>query len=214
MNGYWQRLNEQSAGLVEQVRQSLVSISNGRDGQGAGTIWHEDGLVLTNAHVVLSGPGRRRGSLSVRLWDERVLAARLLAFDRRHDVAALAVDANDLPTIELGESRRLRPGHWVLSVGHPWGVMGAASAGMVIGVGANLPGMPNGANWELIAASLQLRPGHSGGPMVDASGRLVGINTMIAGPEVGLAVPVHVVKRFLKEALEAEGEERPAPAMV
>jgi S1-C subfamily serine protease len=87
-----------------------------------------------------------------------------------------------------------------MALGHPWGVSGAATAGVVIGVGNDLPEMP-WSDREWIAVGLHLRPGHSGGPLVDAQGRLVGINTMMTGLEVGMAVPVHVVKAFLKQAL-------------
>jgi S1-C subfamily serine protease len=88
-----------------------------------------------------------------------------------------------------------------LAVGHPWGVEGGATLGVVIGIGADLPENPQ--PWrELIAVSLHLRPGHSGGPLVDAHGTLVGINTMMAGPEVGLAVPVDAVQDFLKDRVQ------------
>jgi S1-C subfamily serine protease len=87
----------------------------------------------------------------------------------------------------------------VVALGHPWGVTGATTAGMVIDVGRPAEGLPY--RGELIQVGLHLRPGHSGGPMVDGAGRLVGINTMISGPEVGLAVPIHSVKRFLKQRL-------------
>ena len=82
-----------------------------------------------------------------------------------------------------------------MAAGHPWGVEGAVATGVVIGAGDE----PD--RRELLAVSLSLRPGNSGGPLTDAQGRLVGINAMVTGPEVGLAVPVHVVKRFLKRAL-------------
>jgi S1-C subfamily serine protease len=79
-------------------------------------------------------------------------------------------------------------------------VEGAVTAGIVIGAGAEWPEMPgNRHDWVMV--SLHMRPGHSGGPLVDARGRLVGINTMIHGPDVGLAVPTHVVVEFLKQAL-------------
>jgi S1-C subfamily serine protease len=127
------------------------------------------------------------------------------------DLAALKIDAGGLPTIALGESTKLRPGELVLSLGHPWGVEGAVTAGVVISIGvARQSGrLLEGAEWrgqrhadrEWITASLHVRPGHSGGPMVDAGGRLVGINTIMAGPGVGVAVPVHVAKAFLKAAM-------------
>lgn len=187
-------LNAEMADVVEGVRQSLVEIRNGHRGVGAGTIWHPEGLILTNAHVV----GRR--SLQVALPDGRRLAAQVVAHDVSRDIAALTVEATDLPTIELGDSQKLRAGQWVLALGHPWGVAGAATAGVIAGVGKQLPEMPlSDRDW--IAVSLHLRPGHSGGPLVDDRGRLVGINTMMAGPDVGLAVPVHVVKQFLRQAV-------------
>lgn len=194
MSDVLQHLNTELASVVASVRHSLVHVQNGPAGAGAGTIWHPDGLILTNAHVA------RRRRLRVALPDGRTLPARILAHDRELDLAALAVDASGLPTIELGDSRRLQPGQWVLALGHPWGVPGAVSAGVVTGVGPHLPEMPL-AHREWIAASLHLRPGHSGGPLVDALGRLVGINTIMAGPDVGLAVPVHVVKAFLRDAV-------------
>jgi S1-C subfamily serine protease len=188
------QLNAELAGIVDGARQSLVEIRNGHKGVGAGTIWHPEGLILTNAHVV----GRR--ALHVALPDGRILKAQVAAHDASRDIAALSVEATDLPTIELGDSRSLRPGQWVLALGHPWGVAGAVTAGVVAGAGRDLPEMPH-SDREWIAVSLHLRPGHSGGPLVDDRGRLVGMNTMMAGPDVGLAVPVHVVKHFLRQAV-------------
>ncbi|MGD8804605.1 MAG: trypsin-like peptidase domain-containing protein [Chloroflexota bacterium] len=187
------QINDQMAAVVEDARRCLVQVHNGRHGAGAGTILHADGLIVTNAHVV------KRRSPKVTLSDGRTLPARLLTYDEDLDLAAVAVEARELPTIELGRRGQLRPGQWVVALGHPWGVTGASTAGMVIDVGRPLDGLPY--RGELIQVGLSLRPGHSGGPMVDGSGRLVGINTMISGPEVGLAVPIHSVKRFLKQNL-------------
>ncbi len=191
-------INKEMTAVIEQVRRSLVHLTNGSQGSGAGTIWHADGLILTNAHVV------QRHAPQVVLADGRVFTSRLLAYDEALDLAALSIDAHELPTIELGNSRQLRPGHWVIAIGHPWGVLGAASAGTVIDVGVplELPRYPG----DLIQVGLQLRPGHSGGPMVDGNGRLVGINTMIAGPQVGLAIPLHTAKQFLRDHLGRASE--------
>lgn len=193
-----QQLNDELAAMVDGARRGLVQISNGGRGFGAGTIWHPDGLIVTNAHVIGG-----RHALNVTLPDDRTLPAEVLAADPDRDIAALYVEASDLPTVELGQSKRLRPGDWVLAVGHPWGVTGAATAGVVIGMGRDLPEIPR-AHHEWIALDAHMRPGHSGGPLVDVQGRLVGLNTMIAGPDVGFAVPVHVVKRFLKDRLRTE----------
>jgi len=188
-----QQLNAELSSVVGYVQRCLVQIANGRRGSGAGTIWHPDGLILTNAHVI----GRR--SLRVTLPDGRTLPARLLADDKGLDLAALSVEARDLPAIDLGRSEHLRPGQLVLAMGHPWGVIGAVTTGVVIDVG--VPPELVTFQRELIQVDLPLRPGYSGGPLVDVRGRLVGINTMMAGPEVGLAVPVHEVKRFLRQGL-------------
>jgi len=194
MSKLLQQLNTELTAVMEDVGKSLVQVRNYGGGAGAGTIWHPEGLIVTNAHVV------QRRSPQVVLADGRVLPARLLAHDPSLDLAALAVDSRDLPTIKLGESRSLQPGQWVMSVGHPWGVVGAITAGVVIGLESEREEGPSSSR-EWIAVSLHLRPGYSGGPLLDVHGRLVGINTMMHGPDVGMAVPVHVVKRFLKEAL-------------
>jgi serine protease Do len=190
------QINDTLADTVERVQASLAQIVNGR-GAGAGTIWHPDGLIVTNAHVV-----RGRHGLHVVLPGGQRLPAAVIAYDEPLDLAALSVEAAGLPTIVLGDSRQVRPGQWVMAVGHPWGVIGAVTSGVVIGAGAQLPEvgqMQPGREW--IALDLHMRPGHSGGPVVDSAGRLIGINTMITGPDVGFAIPVHVVKAFLKERL-------------
>ncbi len=202
MSNVWQQLNEDMASMVAKVRRSLVQITNGRGGVGAGTIWHADGLIITNHHVIAG-----RSSLKVTLSQGRDLPARLLASDPEHDLAALSVQVNNLPTITLGDSRRLQPGQWVLAVGHPWGVPGAVTAGIVIDTGTPPEMAAN--RGEFIQVGLHLRPGHSGGPLVDEQGRLVGVNTMITGPSVGLAVPIHIVKQFLQETLGKPAQAAP-----
>ncbi len=203
MTDLLQQFSDDLAAVGESVLRSLVQVRNGRRGAGAGTIWQADGLIVTNAHVVdgiREGRTDAREPLSVLLPDGRELPARVLARDPAHDLAALRVEAQGLPTIALGDSQQLHPGQIVLCLGFPWGVTGGATSGVVIGVGASLPEVRQPTQ-EWIAASLHLRPGHSGGPMVDAQGRLVGINTMMNGPDVGVAVPVHVAKAFVQQAM-------------
>ena len=189
-----EQINAEMGDLVEKVNNGMVQVRNGRGGAGAGTIWHPDGLILTNAHVV------ERGPLQATLPNGSTLPAKLLAHDTALDLAALAVESSGLPTIGLAESRRLQPGQWVLASGHPRGVAGAVTAGVIIGVGSEWPEPPFSGR-ELIAVSLHLWPGYSGGPLANIDGKLVGINAMMAGPDVGMAVPVHIVKTFLQQTL-------------
>lgn len=187
-------LNVDAARVIDDVCASLVQVRNGKRGAGAGTIWHERGLVVTNAHVAGRGP------LKVELADGRVFDAELLSTDRERDLASLRIQAEGLPTIQLADSRAVRPGQWVMALGHPWGVKAAATGGVVIGMGRQWPEMPP-ARQDWLVVSLHMRPGHSGGPLVDSRGRLLGINTMINGPDVGFAIPSHIVVEFLKRTL-------------
>lgn len=196
MTSLLKQLNADMADVVARVRQSLVQVSDGRGGAGAGTIWHADGLIVTNAHVIARG-----GHLTVSLADGRDLPARVLAYDTQNDLAALAVEANGLPTIEPGDSQGVQPGQWAMALGHPWGVRDAVTGGVVIGSGEDLVELHGATGRGWLAVSLHLRPGHSGGPLFDVAGRLIGVNTLMTGPDVGAAIPVDTVKAFLKRAL-------------
>ncbi len=202
------QLNSDLGELASLVRKSLAQVSAGRRGAGSGVVFSSDGLVVTNAHVVSGRKGRRTaGEFQVTLPDGSAAVAKLLAKDDDLDVAVLRIDlidgtSPDLHPIEIGDSKTLRPGQWVVAMGYPWGVAGAAAAGIVIGAGPDLPdASPEGPGKDWIAVDLALRPGHSGGPLVDHQGRLIGINTMMAGPEVGMAVPAHVVTEFVESVL-------------
>lgn len=204
-----QALDAELEQIVRDAQKSLVKVHNGRHGAGAGVILHEEGLVVTNAHVV------RRQSPRVTLASGQTVQGALLAYDEGHDLAAVSLagaelSTGDLPALALGNGHMLRAGSWVVALGHPWGVSGAATAGMVIAVGRPLERVPY--QGQLIQVGLHLRPGHSGGPMLDSQGRVVGINTMIAGPHVGLAIPVRTVKKFLKRAL-GRSERQRAPSV-
>jgi len=147
---------------------------------GSGVIWHPDGLILTNAHVA-------RGDVLVVLADRRRFRARLVARDPDRDLAALVVDATDLPAAQLADSSALRVGELVLAVGNPLGLVRALSAGLVHAVGP-----------RYIHADLRLAPGNSGGPLADACGRVVGLNAMIVGG-LAVAVPSREAQRFVRE---------------
>jgi serine protease Do len=186
-------LNKEMSGVVERVRRSLVQVINGRRGAGAGVVWRKDGIIVTNAHVV------RKESPEIILPDGSSTTAKVLAMNPELDLAALRVSDENLMPISVRDTSDLSAGEWVFALGHPWGVEGAATGGVVIGFGAQIPENPR-PHQEWIAVNLPLRPGHSGGALVDAQGRLIGINAIMSGPSVGLAIPAHVVEAFLEEA--------------
>jgi serine protease Do len=194
MNDLVDRLNRELADVTEQVKSSLVQISNNHQGMGSGIIVADDGLILTNAHVV------RERSLQVELPDHQRLPASLLMHDRERDLALLKVEAGGLTAILLGDEAQPHAGQLVLALGHPWGIPGVVTSGIIIGGGTSLPGMEQ----EWLAVNLRVRPGNSGGPLVDGHGRLLGMNTVMAGSEVGLAIPVGIIRRFLDDFYHGE----------
>lgn len=200
MNDLVEQLNRELADVVEQVKRSLVQISNNRQGMGAGVIISDDGLILTNAHVI------RERSLQVELPEHQRLPASVLVHDRERDLALLKVASENLSAIPLGDETQPHAGQLVLALGHPWGIPGVVTSGIVIGGGASLPGM--GQEW--LAVNLRVRPGNSGGPLVDSHGRLLGMNTVMAGSEVGLAIPVGIIRRFLDDFYQGKAGSKQA----
>jgi serine protease Do len=176
--------------IAERLRRSTVEVHlRGANGGGSGIIASTDGRIVTNAHVA-------RGDASVRLWDGREFPATLLARDPRRDLATLQVRATDLPAATFGDSSALRVGELVMAIGNPMGFVGALTTGVVHALGA-LPGF-GGQSWVL--ADVRLAPGNSGGPLADAYGRVVGINTMIVHG-LGAAVPGNAVSTFLRRGI-------------
>jgi serine protease Do len=176
------------AGVAELLRRATVQVQVGVRGEGSGVVWRADGLVLTNAHVAPADRAR------IRLSDGRVLHARLVARDPECDLAAMLLPPGDYPVAEPGDVATLRPGELILAFGHPLGVPNALSLGVVHRVLRDDAGAPR---W--IQADLRLAPGNSGGPLADVSGRVLGLNTLVAGG-LGYAVPVPVIARFLAQA--------------
>ena len=184
------RLDDAFAAVGEKLRRSTVQVFDGRRGAGSGVIWRADGWIVTNAHVARGGTAR------VRLDDGRTLEAEVMARAAERDLAALYVQAHDLPAAEIGASTAVRVGEIVLAAGSPFGVRGAVSAGVLHGVGS----VPRVGNQRWLQADLELAPGNSGGPLADASGRVIGINSMIA-MGLGLAIPSQDVEQFLRRVL-------------
>lgn len=175
--------------VAEHLRRATVQVlSEGpQRGGGSGIIWRTDGLILTNAHVA------RSLRPVVELWDGRRLDARVAVADPRRDLAALRVPADGLPAATAGDSDRLRPGELVIAVGNPLGFRGALATGVIHSVG-RMPGM---GSQPWVRATVRLAPGNSGGPLANANGEVIGVNTAIVHG-LGLAVPSGAVREFLR----------------
>ena len=171
--------------MIEDARRSVVQVRSGGRGIGAGVIWPDDGLVLTNYHVVAGG----RRNVQAALHDGRTLGAEVVKSGRSLDLALLRLggDTHDLPAASVGDSDALRVGELVYAIGHPWGRVGAVSAGIVGGVG-ELRGPGPGPSTRYVRSDVVLAPGNSGGPLLNARGEVVAINAMIFG-SIALSIP-------------------------
>ncbi len=158
-------------------------------GLGSGFIVRSDGLILTNAHVV-DGASK----VVVKLTDKREFPAKVVGIDKTTDVAVLKIDAKGLPIVKPGDPRRVRVGDWVLAIGSPFGFENSATAGIVSARGRTLP---DAGYVPFLQTDVAVNPGNSGGPLFDAAGEVVGINSQIysqSGGYMGLsfAIPIDV----------------------
>src|SRR5579863_5798334 len=179
--------------LVERVQPSIVQVSVNRRGGGTGVIWQEDGRIITNNHVVPSN----NLNVQVLLPDGRKFAAKVLHRNPRLDLAILQVNGENLQALPLGDSAKLRIGEWVFAVGHPLGERWVVTAGIVSG--RSTLKFEDGRTTEYIKSDVLLAPGNSGGPLLNANGEVVGINAMIFGGDLSVAIPGSVVSDWLSE---------------
>lgn len=178
------------ANIAESLRHSTVQVRDGPRAAGAGVIWSTGGWVVTNAHVV------QRSSPEVILRDGARYRAEVLSRDEQRDLAVLLVPPGDLPAAAIEPSTEVRPGELAFALGHPYGLTGSLSAGIVHAVGPiEWTAGRRGRVW--IQVDICLAPGNSGGPLANAQGRIIGINTMVA-MGLGLAVPSREVEQFLR----------------
>lgn len=178
-------------------------------GAGSGVVLTGDGFVLTSAHVV-AGPGR--GGRAA-LTDGRELSFEVIGSDPFSDLAVLRADADDLTAAELGDAEALKVGQLVIAVGNPNGFESSVTAGVVSALGRSLPAR-SGRTIRFVDNVIQtdaaLNPGNSGGALADSTGRVIGINTAVAGIGLGLAVPINEATRRVIGALMTEGRVRRA----
>src|SRR5438477_4012098 len=200
-------------GVAERLAPSVANlrvshrVRGGRrlDGGGSAVVITPDGFLLTSAHVVARSAKGRASFVDGREHGFEVVGA-----DPHSDLAVLRTDTQDLTAAELGDAERLRVGQLVVAIGNPNGFAGSVTAGVISALGRSLPTQSGRIVDNVIQTDAALNPGNSGGALADGSGRVVGINTAVAGVGLGLAVPVNEATRKIVGALMTEGRFRRA----
>ncbi|HSD25489.1 MAG TPA: trypsin-like peptidase domain-containing protein [Solirubrobacterales bacterium] len=203
------------SGVAERVTPSVAHLAVARrvrrgsaEGAGSGVAISSDGYMLTSAHVVAGGNG-----VSATFSDGRELGAEVEGSDPLSDLAVVRVEARDLTPAQLGDADELRVGQLVVAIGSPMGLAGTVTAGVVSALGRSLPTRTRSAVRlveNVIQTDAALNPGNSGGALADGLGRVVGINTAVAGIGLGLAVPINDATRRILSSLMNEGRVRRA----
>jgi len=185
-------------------------------GLGSGFIVRTDGVIVTNAHVVANAE-----RVSVMLRDGTIRPAEKLGTDETNDIAVLKIDGKDLPVAPLGNSAAALIGEWAIAIGNPYGfVLGnsepTVTAGVVSGVGRNLVARGEGpsAYFDMIQTDASVNPGNSGGPLVNADGEVIGVNSSIYSPSggsvgIGFAIPINRVRRIVEDLIAHGTVRRP-----
>jgi serine protease Do len=194
-------------GVAERLSPSVANVRLRRGG-GSAVVITPDGFMLTSAHVVARTRGGRASFV-----DGRELEFQVVGSDPLSDLAVLRAGGRELTAAELGDAEQLRVGQLVVAIGNPHGFTGSVTAGVVSALGRSLP-TRSGANVRVVDNVIQtdaaLNPGNSGGALADGRGRVIGINTAVAGVGLGLAVPINTATRRIVAALMTEGRFRRA----
>jgi S1-C subfamily serine protease len=205
------------SGVADRLSPSVASLRVQRQtrrgrvqaGAGSGVVVTADGFILTSAHVV----GSHDAVGSARFVDGRELRFVVAGADPLSDLAIVRADEGDLNAAELGDAEELRVGQLVVAIGNPNGFEGSVTAGVVSALGRALPARTGRAARvidNVIQTDAALNPGNSGGALADGRGRVVGVNTAVAGVGLGLAVPISTTTRQIIASLISEGRVRRA----
>ncbi len=190
-------ISEAIVGVTEKISPSVVQIGAGRWRGGTGTVWSKDGHIVTSNHVI----GRMQ-EVEVGFNDGSKQTAKVVGRDPYSDIALLKVDSDNLTPVETGNSDTLKVGQFVLALANPFGRQPSATSGIITNPAFSIRG-PWGGMDKVVVTDARLNPGYSGGPLIDAKGRIVGINAAYANNR-GLSVPVNTVKTVV-DKLMADG---------
>lgn len=174
-----------------------------QSGTGSGFILNKEGQIITNAHVV-----DRADKVTVVLKDGRQFEGQVMGRDPVTDVAVVKIEADNLPTVKLGDSERLQPGDWAIAIGNPLGLDNTVTTGIISAVGRSSSevGVPD-KRVDFIQTDAAINPGNSGGPLLNSKGEVIGVNTAIlqGAQGLGFAIPINTVDRIAEELI-ATGE--------
>ena len=204
-------LDVYSAAVTHVVQQVLPSVASLRvrsrfgDGAGSASVLTGDGFLLTSAHVV-----EGVGTVSAAFSDGSEVTADVVGRDAFSDLAVLRARAEVPNPVTLGDATKLQVGQLVVAVGNPLGLAGSVTAGIISALGRSLPTKQGRVVDEVIQTDAALNPGNSGGVLADSRGRMIGVNTAVAGIGVGLAVPINETTQRIISALMTSGRVRRA----
>jgi Do/DeqQ family serine protease len=176
-------------------------------GTGSGFIISADGRILTNAHVVDGAD-----TVKVTLKDGRSFQGKVLGKDELTDVAVVKIDANQLPTVSLGNSDQLQPGEWAIAIGNPLGLDNTVTTGIISATGrsSNQVGVPD-KRVDYLQTDAAINPGNSGGPLLNSRGEVIGMNTaIIQGAQgLGFAIPINTAQRISQQLIATGKAQHP-----
>jgi S1-C subfamily serine protease len=207
----FEALDAYSTAVIRVAESVLPSVASLRvrtrrgDGAGSASVLTSDGFLLTSAHVV-EGADTAEAAFS----DGTTIGVDVIGRDPLSDLAVLRARGDVPPPVLLGDAAKLRVGQLVVALGNPLGLAGSVTAGIVSALGRSLPTRAGRVVDEVIQTDAALNPGNSGGALADSSGRVVGVNTAVAGIGVGLAVPINDSTRSIIGMLMAHGRVRRA----